>query len=240
MELGQETRFPAEFRRQPALRTSHHEPGVQRSALSHPGAQAAGARFHAARVARIAGADRGAGRSPAGGRGRTRRDRSDRRFCRRHSDPAHRRHARHSARRARAVARLVARHPRRARAGAQPRAIRYRRPRGRGVQGLSDDIIARRRERRQRSGGNPVEAHRRHRPVSRPTRTGERLSKLELIHNCIFLLNAGHETTTNLIGNAVDLLIRHPDVDERSAPPSAGHRNGGRRISAHGELEPAR
>jgi cytochrome P450 len=40
----------------------------------------------------------------------------------------------------------------------------------------------------------------------------ERLSKLELIHNCIFLLNAGHETTTNLIGNGVDLLIRHPDV----------------------------
>ncbi len=37
---------------------------------------------------------------------------------------------------------------------------------------------------------------------------GEQLSKLELIHNCIFLLNAGHETTTNLIGNAVDLLIR--------------------------------
>ena len=40
----------------------------------------------------------------------------------------------------------------------------------------------------------------------------EQLSKLELIHNCIFLLNAGHETTTNLIGNAVDLLIRHPDA----------------------------
>src|SRR5580700_7127547 len=40
----------------------------------------------------------------------------------------------------------------------------------------------------------------------------ERLSKLELIHNCIFLLNAGHETTTNLIGNGVDLLIRHPDI----------------------------
>ncbi len=30
---------------------------------------------------------------------------------------------------------------------------------------------------------------------------GERLSELELLHNCIFLLNAGHETTTNLIGN---------------------------------------
>jgi cytochrome P450 len=41
---------------------------------------------------------------------------------------------------------------------------------------------------------------------------GERLSELELIHNCIFLLNAGHETTTNLIGNAVDLLIRYPDA----------------------------
>jgi cytochrome P450 len=42
--------------------------------------------------------------------------------------------------------------------------------------------------------------------------TGERLSERELLHNCIFLLNAGHETTTNLIGNAVDLLLRHPDA----------------------------
>jgi cytochrome P450 len=40
----------------------------------------------------------------------------------------------------------------------------------------------------------------------------ERLSALELLHNCIFLLNAGHETTTNLIGNSIDLLLRHPDV----------------------------
>ena len=38
----------------------------------------------------------------------------------------------------------------------------------------------------------------------------ERLAKLELLHNCIFLLNAGHETTTNLIGNGIDLLVRHP------------------------------
>jgi len=51
-------------------------------------------------------------------------------------------------------------------------------------------------------------------------RKDEQLSQLELIHNCIFLLNAGHETTTNLIGNAVDLLIRHPDVmaDLRTHP----------------------
>jgi cytochrome P450 len=50
--------------------------------------------------------------------------------------------------------------------------------------------------------------------------SGERLSELELIHNCIFLLNAGHETTTNLIGNAVDLLIRHPEAmrDLRAHP----------------------
>jgi cytochrome P450 len=48
----------------------------------------------------------------------------------------------------------------------------------------------------------------------------ERLTELELIHNCIFLLNAGHETTTNLIGNGIDLLIRHPDAlsDLRAHP----------------------
>ena len=40
----------------------------------------------------------------------------------------------------------------------------------------------------------------------------ERLSETELLHNCIFILNAGHETTTNLIGNGIGLLIRHPDA----------------------------
>ena len=40
---------------------------------------------------------------------------------------------------------------------------------------------------------------------------GERLTAKELLHNCIFLLNAGHETTTNLIGNTVDALLRFPD-----------------------------
>ncbi len=35
---------------------------------------------------------------------------------------------------------------------------------------------------------------------------GERLSARELVHNCIFLLNAGHETTTNLIGNGLACL----------------------------------
>jgi cytochrome P450 len=44
------------------------------------------------------------------------------------------------------------------------------------------------------------------------TEAGDRLSELELLHNCIFLLNAGHETTTNLIGNSIHLLIEHPDA----------------------------
>ena len=40
---------------------------------------------------------------------------------------------------------------------------------------------------------------------------GEQLSAKELVHNCIFLLNAGHETTTNLIGNALVALAQNPD-----------------------------
>ncbi len=40
---------------------------------------------------------------------------------------------------------------------------------------------------------------------------GERLTHQELVQNCIFLLNAGHETTTNLLGNTLDALLRFPD-----------------------------
>jgi cytochrome P450 len=39
---------------------------------------------------------------------------------------------------------------------------------------------------------------------------GRKLSEPELLQNCIFILNAGHETTTNLIGNTLDILIRFP------------------------------
>lgn len=42
-----------------------------------------------------------------------------------------------------------------------------------------------------------------------------RLTADELAHNCIFLLNAGHETTTNLIGNALVALTEWPDQRER-------------------------
>ncbi|WP_316228295.1 MULTISPECIES: cytochrome P450 [unclassified Bradyrhizobium] len=44
---------------------------------------------------------------------------------------------------------------------------------------------------------------------------GERLSAKELLHNCIFLLNAGHETTTNLIGNGLVALLQHPAEKRR-------------------------
>jgi cytochrome P450 len=37
------------------------------------------------------------------------------------------------------------------------------------------------------------------------------LTEIELIHNCIFLLNAGHDTTATLIANGLDLLLRFPD-----------------------------
>jgi cytochrome P450 len=43
---------------------------------------------------------------------------------------------------------------------------------------------------------------------------GERLSENELLHNCIFILNAGHETTTNLIGNALVALEEWPAQKE--------------------------
>jgi cytochrome P450 len=44
---------------------------------------------------------------------------------------------------------------------------------------------------------------------------GEKLTAVELLHNCIFLLNAGHETTTNLIGNGMHALLTHRDEWQR-------------------------
>jgi hypothetical protein len=42
--------------------------------------------------------------------------------------------------------------------------------------------------------------------------SGEQLSEVELLQNCIFLLNAGHETTTNLIGNGLISLQEFPEA----------------------------
>lgn len=44
---------------------------------------------------------------------------------------------------------------------------------------------------------------------------GAQLSEIELLQNCIFILNAGHETTTNLIGNGLALLNDHRDQRTR-------------------------
>lgn len=58
---------------------------------------------------------------------------------------------------------------------------------------------------------------------------GEALSEVELLQNCIFLLNAGHETTTNLIGNALVCLQDWPEqqaqllADLNSACGPEGH-----------------
>ena len=46
---------------------------------------------------------------------------------------------------------------------------------------------------------------------------GDRLSEDELFANCVLLMLAGHETTTNLIGNGVLALLRHPDQKEKLA-----------------------
>jgi cytochrome P450 len=44
---------------------------------------------------------------------------------------------------------------------------------------------------------------------------GERLTQAELLHNSIFLLNAGHETTANLIGSGTHALLVHRGEFER-------------------------
>jgi len=40
---------------------------------------------------------------------------------------------------------------------------------------------------------------------------GEKLTELELLHQCIFLLNAGHETSTNMLSHGIHEFLRHPD-----------------------------
>jgi hypothetical protein len=44
---------------------------------------------------------------------------------------------------------------------------------------------------------------------------GERLDDHDILATCVLLLNAGHETTVNLIGNAVLALLGHPEQFDR-------------------------
>ena len=69
---------------------------------------------------------------------------------------------------------------------------------------------------------------------------GERLTAKELLHNCIFLLNAGHETTTNLIGNGLVALSGNPAQKTAADRKPRADQDRGRGISAIRKLEPAR
>src|SRR5215468_2557087 len=51
---------------------------------------------------------------------------------------------------------------------------------------------------------------------------GERLTENQLFHQCIFLLNAGHETTTNLIGSALYALTQWPEQKAQLAAGGEG------------------
>jgi cytochrome P450 len=64
------------------------------------------------------------------------------------------------------------------------------------------DLIA---ERRARPGNDLISA------LLQAAAHGTPLSDEELMWNCVLLLLAGHETTTDLIGNGLLALIRHPD-----------------------------
>ena len=44
---------------------------------------------------------------------------------------------------------------------------------------------------------------------------GEKLTELELLHQCIFMLNAGHETSTNMLSHGVNEMILRPDQIRR-------------------------
>ena len=39
---------------------------------------------------------------------------------------------------------------------------------------------------------------------------GERLTEIELLHQCIFLMNAGHETSTNMLSHGVHEMLKRP------------------------------
>lgn len=65
------------------------------------------------------------------------------------------------------------------------------------------------RDRRERPGDDLLSA------MLAAEQDGESLSEGELLALCLLILAAGHETTVNLIGSAVVLLLRHPDERKR-------------------------
>ena len=76
---------------------------------------------------------------------------------------------------------------------------------------LLEDLIAERRKKEDQTGGQgEVLAALIFGEVD-----GRKLTDKELVQNCIFLLNAGHETTTSMVGNTVGMLLEHPDQLKR-------------------------
>ena len=50
---------------------------------------------------------------------------------------------------------------------------------------------------------------------------GAKLTEIELLHQCIFLLNAGHETSTNMLSHGVHEMLRHPgEIQKLLADPT--------------------
>ena len=44
---------------------------------------------------------------------------------------------------------------------------------------------------------------------------GEKLTETELLHQCIFMLNAGHETSTNMLSHGIHEMVRNPNEIRR-------------------------
>ena len=131
--LRQEARVRTQVRRRTAVRAPHDQPGLQRSAAAHARAQDHRRRLHAALDPRHGAAGDRAGRRPARCHRSQGLGRPDRRSGRRRADRGDRQPAGGAARGARAAARMVAGHPRRAGAGADAGAAGARRDGGRGI-----------------------------------------------------------------------------------------------------------
>ena len=109
-----------------------------------------------------------------------------------------------------AAARLVAGDPVGARAGAERRGAGARQRRGARLSRTTCATLVA--ERRAHPGDPEADVLTR---LIQGEYDGERLTETELLHNCIFLLNAGHETTTNLIGNGMHALLAQRGQLER-------------------------
>ena len=90
--------------------------------------------------------------------------------------------------------------------------------RGMGVSTDEDNRASRRPQRELRAYFEGIAAARRREPredllsaMIAAEEEGDRLTADELYETCELLLIAGHETTTNLIGNGLLALLRHPD-----------------------------